>query len=310
LLNAAAAVARDPDRRVALCLDAPGISERRLEEEWRSAARALRPGVLSRLTMGVRFSDGRQRFFGDQSVETDCHWPAESSPTASMTRLPRADSAFTVSKLLAFAWMIGRGPVTTRWLTEKAGCSYPTAARALKQLGSRIVRHPDRRIELRPLQRQDWNRFLLTADEARSPMRFADRSGQPRSPAVLRSRLERAWPSHVGMGGVSGALHCEPQLDVAGLPRLDLSVHSPGRTVDISFVERIDPALKPAIDANEPAPLVLHFVRHADPLFGEGEKGTQIADPVECLLDLHEMRLEPQALDFLRRLTSRRPAPR
>jgi hypothetical protein len=109
----------------------------------------------------------------------------------------------------------------------------------------------------------------------------------------------------VGVAGVHGALQHDPELDLVGLPRLDLSVHSPGNVVDLGFVRRVDPALQPAIDADEPAQLVLHFVRSADPLFSEPDQGVRTADPVECLLDLFEMRLEPQALELVRSLTGR-----
>jgi hypothetical protein len=59
------------------------------------------------------------------------------------------------------------------------------------------------------------------------------------------------------------------------------------------------------VDADETAHLVLHFVRHANPLFRPGDDGLDLADPVECLLDLHEARLESQAHDFLEFLVAK-----
>jgi hypothetical protein len=44
---------------------------------------------------------------------------------------------------------------------------------------------------------------------------------------------------------------------------------------------------------------VIHALRRAESLFQPGEDGLPWADPVECLLDLHEARLESQALEFL-----------
>ena len=41
------------------------------------------------------------------------------------------------------------------------------------------------------------------------------------------------------------------------------------------------------------------IIRRKDSLFETNPLGIAWADPVECLLDLHEMRLEPQALEFL-----------
>ena len=101
------------------------------------------------------------------------------------------------------------------------------------------------------------------------------------------------------LGGVLAARHYHPELDLMGLPRLDLCVHSPGRWPDVSFVRRLDPALEATPNPTEPARLIVHFVRQAKSLFLEGPDGLAWADPVECLLDLHEARLEPQAAELV-----------
>jgi hypothetical protein len=85
-----------------------------------------------------------------------------------------------------------------------------------------------------------------------------------------------------------------------GDPRLDLSVHCPENRLDLDFVKQLDPALNRSADARQPASLVIHVVRRADPLFEVDTTGVNWADPVECLLDLQEMHLEPQTLEFLR----------
>jgi hypothetical protein len=54
----------------------------------------------------------------------------------------------------------------------------------------------------------------------------------------------------------------------------------------------------------ESALLVLHFVRRRETFFELGSDGVNWADPVECLLDLHEAHLEPQALELLNHLKS------
>jgi hypothetical protein len=139
-------------------------------------------------------------------------------------------------------------------------------------------------------------------------MRFADRSGQPESPPVLLRRLEAVAPLGVAVGGVAGARQYHPELDIIGLPRLDLSVHAPTRDADIGFLSRLDPALKPVGDPAEPARVVLHFVRHAEPLFTPNPGGLPWADPVECLLDLDEGGLQAQALEFMDALTPTEPS--
>ena len=69
--------------------------------------------------------------------------------------------------------------------------------------------------------------------------------------------------------------------------------------MDLSFVERLDPALEKAARPDESSSLVIHCIRRAESLFQPGDHGVPWADPVECLLDLHEARLESQAQAFL-----------
>jgi hypothetical protein len=57
----------------------------------------------------------------------------------------------------------------------------------------------------------------------------------------------------------------------------------------------------------ESAIVVLHLVQRADPLFEPDPKGgLPYADPVETLLDLHELRLANQADQMIERLRARR----
>jgi hypothetical protein len=106
---------------------------------------------------------------------------------------------------------------------------------------------------------------------------------------------------------VLGAKHYFPDLDIVGTPRLDISLHARDPRVDLDFIEKLDPALQRVKDPLEPASVVVHNVYHANSLFVPREGGLQWADPVECLLDLHEARLEMQAVQFLDALSKRHP---
>ncbi len=116
-------------------------------------------------------------------------------------------------------------------------------------------------------------------------------------------------PNDLAIGGVLGARHHDRTLDLAGTPRLDLSQHCPHRHLDLRFVRELDPALERVADPLAPATVVVHAVRHADPLFTPRKGGLQWADPVECLLDLHEARLDALAPQFLEALQRRRKDP-
>lgn len=308
LLALVAAADREPHAVQLLCLRTPRMTDQRIEEEWGLMQRSLRPELARRLAVRVLHADGRARSFGIVPDSMVVQLSSESAPVErrSGTRLPRPDYSFIVLKLLVYGWLTQLGPLTTLWIGETAGCSYPTVASALRRLGRVVRRHSDRRVELLDLPREEWARLLLTADEARSTLRYADRSGRPRSAASLADRLRALRPENVAVGGVLAAQHYHPELDLMGLPRLDMSVYSPGRWPDLSFVRRLDPALEATADPTEPARLTVHFVRHANSLFLQSPDGSAWADPVECLLDLHEARFEPQAAEFVKALRERR----
>jgi hypothetical protein len=299
LMAMAAAVAASPGRRETLRMVHPRISEQRLEDEWRSAAAVLRPNVVARLSLQVIFPDGRTRLFGSQRRAAAPPKPRERPRPGGHVRLPARDLSFAVEKLLVWAWLTRKGPLTRTWLERTVGCSYPTVAAVVRRLGSALLRHPDRRIELKLVSREQWARLFVLSREARAPMRFVDRSGQPATAAELLRRLAELAPRGIALGGVEGARYYHPRLDLLGLPRLDLSVHAPERHADIAFLRRLDPALEPTTDSASPALLVLHFVRHRETLFTAAPGALPWADPVECLLDLEEAGLEAQALEFL-----------
>ena len=104
-----------------------------------------------------------------------------------------------------------------------------------------------------------------------------------------------------------GAKHHYPNLDLVGTPRLDLSLHSPGKRMNLDFLENLDPALKRVEDPRAPANVVVHAVHQADAQFSPRAGGLAWADPLECLFDLYDARLEMQATQFLEALQHNRP---
>jgi hypothetical protein len=296
VMGLALAADREPDAVRVLRLEAPRMTSDRIAEEWGRATRVLRPSLRRRLK--VECVPGRPG-------------PAASADDeAAIVRLPPPDFPFVVLKLLVSRWLVGGGPLTARWLAQAAGCSYPTVLGAIRQIGSAVRRGPARRVALAGFPRREWARLLVVADRVRSTVRFADRSGRPRAATSLAERLRGIRPDGVAVGGVLGARHHHPELDIVGLPRLDVSVHAPGRSADLTFVRRLDPGLEATSDPVAPARLVVHFVRHADPLFEKARKGLPVADPAECLLDLHEAGLEPQAVELVSGMRARVPGNR
>ena len=310
LFQLAYALADRPNSEGFLVLSDVAITRERLEREWQHAASVLRPEMLNRLSLCI---EENGHFSGiprnpDPATERILSDVIAMERTRAGPRLARPDASFVVTKILVHQWLTSGKPVTADWLMRTSGYSYPTIANVLKSLGSLIERESDRRVLLRWFPHEEFVRLLALSNRARTTARFADRSSQPRSPESHVQRLEKLHPPHLAIGGVLGAKHCFADLDLVGSPRLDLSIHCPKSHMDLDFIAKLDPALKRIEDPLEPANVVVHAVRHADALFAPREGGLHWADPVECLLDLHDARLAAPAAQFLNALQHARPS--
>jgi hypothetical protein len=287
------------------------ITHRRLKEEWEQARAVLRPEVAGRLQVWAVRGAAAERLNGEADAKVRAR-VLEVAAAERRTGRARArrDAEFAIFKILLNHWFAGEVPITTEALARRAGFSYPSVAKVLRQWGTILERTSDRRLGFSGFPREEFERMRALSDRARTTARFVERGrGAGRSPEAQRARLEKLRPAGVALGGVAGALRLCPDLDVTGAPRLDLSVHAPSGRADLTFVAELDPGLAPLQDPHAPASLVVHAVPHADPLFeATGAGALPWADPVECLLDLHEAKLEAQALQFLEFLTLRRAA--
>jgi hypothetical protein len=309
LVQLAYAVAAKPGFEGILLLPDVTVTRDRLEREWQLAVSVFRPAVLDRLRLCI---GADAPFEGipsdpDQATQLVLANVLSQQRAHGFAGRVRGDAHFVVLKVLLNQWLLSSSAVTTEWLMRTSGYTYPTIANVLDKLGSLIERESDRRVRLKWFPREEFTRLLSLSDSARATARFADRSGQPRSMELHVKRLERLAPKGIAIGGVLGAKHYAPDLDLVGLPRLDLSQHSNTRRLDLSFIRDLDPALERIDDPFMPATVVVHAVRSADSFFAHREQGLSWADPVECLLDLHEARLDSQAAQLLDELQQRRP---
>lgn len=311
IMDLAYALHDHPNRQGLLVLVDPKISWQRLEHEGDLAWRTLRPELVNRLSL-LFVEEGKFRGY-----------PREPSP-AILSRLKefirkkqdkvrgnllRPDYPSEILKILIHQWILNAGPMTASWLGDLAGCTYPTTAKALERLSSSLLRHSDRSFELESFPKDQWSSLVSRGDEVRHTLRFSDRSGQPRSADALIRRLSKLGRKNLAIGGAIGARGHYPSLDLLGTPRVDLTIHCPEGSLDTDFVKRLDPALAQSEDRDEPPALVLHVLRRKQAFFTSGTDGVTWADPVECLLDLHEARLEAQAKEFFTYLANRRKLP-
>lgn len=286
----------------------PRLSSERLDSDLDALTGLLRADLSARIRVVVAV-DGAFVGLPLDTPEPLRDWldelvRSESHRSGRVLRRPSARSQ--VLELLVGRWLEGRDAVTTKWLQERSGFSYPPVAAALREMGREVVRTSDRRVGLSGFPTASWSRLVAEADEVRSSFSFVDRSGQPRSPEALRRRIERHGPAGLAFGGVDGARHHAPELDLVGAPWISVSLHCPAGRADLAFLRRVDPALALLESRPEQPPaLVVHCVQRPGHAFETDEHGSTWADPVSCLLDLHEARLESAAAQFVSLMRSR-----
>jgi len=300
LLNLAYALQSNPHRRGLLVLTGTNITHTRLDQEWRLAQQALRPELIDRLGI-VIFQDGDSRGYPElppPSFLARLEDIVRRETDHAGRRMPRPDYFSEILKVLIHDWLLKKDAMPLGRLQDVVGCTYPTAAKVLDRLSPYVRRKSDRSVGLNSFPRAAWSALLARGEEVRQTTLFVDRSGQQRAPENLARRLAKLGRNDLAVGGVLGARSHYPSLDLVGTPRVDLTVHCPGPRLDLDFITRIDPGLSPAGSAAEPAALVVHVLRRKEAWFTPLPEGGWRADPVECLLDLHEARLEAQAAEF------------
>jgi hypothetical protein len=294
-----------PARRGILLLDEPKVSESRIRAEWDSIQAIFRPEILNRLALVIHQKGAPDHIIGhlDRQEQDSISAIIEHGRQQAFSPKRRPSEAFfDILRLLVIHWFRNSGPLTSKALCAQSGFSYPTVAASLEQLERYLVRHSDRQVELRSFPKDAWFKLVSQAEKVRSSTGYADRSGKPRPPNILLERLRELGRDDIAVAGVLGARHYLPGLDLFGTPRLDLVVDAKNGRGSNEFLRRLDPALKPVADG-EPAQVVIHTLYRPETCFKKAEKGELWADEVECLLDLHEMRLESQALEFVEHLT-------
>ncbi len=296
LLQMAYWLAQEPTHRALLVLVSSRITDARLKAERALAAQTLKPEIFRRLTIVVE-RDSAFRGVPEDLGAGFHEWLSKLVRKETGERGPRL-SAEDVLVVMLHQWLLRKGLMTTEWIKQTVGCSYPTVAGTLRRLGNMVERSSDRRVKLSGFPAEELDRLVANARAWRPTLRYADRSGQRRSPESLLRRAAKLGRSDLAVGGVIGARHYHPDLDLRGTPRLDLAVHSPEGRADLSFVEQLDPALERTDPRDGSVALAVHLVRRREPLFQPGEDGIAWVDPLGCLLDLYDARLEAQAREF------------
>lgn len=299
-------VVQSKKRANLLILD-PEIREDRLQLECHSMEAALAPLAVEQLNV-CRVEDGRATHLMGMVHPSESDLAARLGRNIEKTvgdRLQRKSPAFfEILRILLNEWMLDDRPLSIGHIRNLSGFSYPTVQRVLKDLGGYTERTSNRSVRLKAFPRKAWQRLVADAPRLRQTQNFTDASGQPRSVESMLKRLshmELPWL----VGGIIGAKYWDKELDIIGVPRLDITIQFESHNFRQPLAAIIDPGLVPA-EPEDPVHLSVHKVSMSNSYGGLNEAGLQCADPVECLLDLHEMNLESQAAEFLHSLIAKK----
>lgn len=290
----------------------PKPSNKRVFREWKAAWELFKPEIARRMELVVvrpeeclTSKDDRELTRIGEALRA--HLSRRERPQVP-SRPPLSEKFFEVFKVLLDQWILGRGPIAVGELMRRVGCSYPTAADAIRRLeGSQeIARRSRRSVQLTGFPKKTWTEVLALSESLRKTQYYADPTGRTPAPLDLYRRLKGVPYKHIGVGGVQAARHWDPHFDLHGLPRLDITSHMASGIGDLGFLEKLDPALKAVSPGAPRVVLAVHPLFRAEPCFEKNPKGKiDWADPVETLLDLHELRLVDQAEELTKRLSGR-----
>lgn len=274
------------------------MTSRRLQDELEMFRAIVAGDVAERVWLGKIQRSGRPEGH-DCPVPTDWLDHLVQQELARATPQVRGASKYEVLSLLTLYWLQGASPQSADAICQAAGVSYPTLAAVIRELDvdHAIERDSSRKVHLNRLPQDAWKRWAVAKTRVRKTVRFVDYAGQARSPEEMVQRLRRLKLQNVAVAGVLGAKHYYPQLDITSSPRLDLTVH--GDNVNLDFVDKLDAGLQRSINPDDTPQLVVHYLLRPKAFFEVDSEGTIWADPVECLADLFEARLNTQADEML-----------
>lgn len=298
ILSLARILSEFPDHTCVFIIDGTRISEARLMDEWQSLDKLLQPSILKRLSIVVFVKDSIIVKFGEPNedeMDALMEIRKELSKNSFENLNPKKDALFEILRILLVHWFRRSGSLQVNQLELMSGYSYPTVAATLNRLDDYLIRNSDRSVELKSFPHRNWLKLIATNDEKR--LSFGYWAHRPKTMEDIMRRVQEKHQNDIAFGGIIGARYYLSSIDLIGIHRLDLTVLKWDSSKIESLIRELDPGLKKTERGILPQ-IVVHNLTRAESLFNHGEI-FNIADEVECLLDLHEARLESPFSELL-----------
>lgn len=275
------------------------ISTSTVRAEWERLLRALDPGIRNRMRLDIE--------------QSSTHHDARHA-----ILIDRPNYRFEVLRLLLGAGLIPAGDDSLagadslKGLLARIGASQTPIREAIIELKrAGVVNASGRSLKVSP---EDLSRELLARVGALPrTLRFRyERGAQIKPPAALVERVlpllqhvSRDGWEQIALSGTAVAHADVPQLDLMGIPRLDLVAHVPrdAKDFDGSLLRQLDDGLELEPSVLAPAPVVVTLVRADTPFSRVASLGNaRCAFPTDVFLSLLDMGLRDQALQYARLL--------
>jgi hypothetical protein len=295
-------------RKNQLWLYIPSVSADRIDSEWLRFRGVLKKNIADRLSLVALTSDRlvSHPLMPPAAAAAAGEYLLERGRSNQATPEDLAHSApsmkfFDVWKVLVDAWFNKEGALPLHEIGRRAGGSSPTVALALERLRRRgeLALSRNRPVGLQAFPRATLREIVAISDSLRKPLYYKNLSGRAPDAVELLRRIATTAPRGIAVGGVVAARVHDKRFDLNGIPRIDVIAE---RNLGLDWLRALDPALQP-VPAVTPSPtLVLHPVTRVQVTNAKSVyHGVPIANQIETLLDLYELRLTEQAEDLIRR---------
>ncbi|HEY0231085.1 MAG TPA: hypothetical protein VGC55_07525 [Dokdonella sp.] len=291
ILDLAAAIGEEKAGRLEIV--APVIAPETIREEWERLLPVLVPSVRERMRLHI-----------EQAPHSSLI-----PKRAGIVPLSRPNYRFEVLRLLIGASLEDDGPQSLQGIIEKIGVSQTPIRAALQDLKRAGLLSPwTRSLELAAPESLS-SELLAKVGALPETLRFRFERGAPIKPPamllrralpLLHAKARKGWET-MALSGVPVAQKDVPQLDLVGVPRLDLlaQIGRDAEVFDTSLLRDVDDGLELEPNVLAPAPVVVTLVR-ADTVFVRdiGLDRARCAYPHDVLMSLLDLGLRDQTIQY------------
>lgn len=266
----------------------PIISRATVQKEWGGLMPAIAPEVRARMHLQVGQTDSREAVdfvtLGKASYRHEI-----------LRMLIEADLANQKMSVKGLIGLVEASQTPVRTALDEL-----RAAGVVQEKGAALYLHPE----------DVTNELLAKVGALPQTLRFRFEQGaQIKPPAHLLQRClpllgkssENSGWGRMALSGVAAARDEVPQIDMIGLPRLDLVVQLPHREkyFQTSLIKQLDDGLEQETNVLAPAPVVVTVVR-ANLMRARQQGSTATAPHCDVFLSLLDMGLRDQALQYVK----------